>query len=388
MRSLIKTSLIAALVAGSLGTSTLAQAASGDYLWSFKTQGQIWSSIKVNQQIAFFGSDDGYFYAMDTERTKLKWKFKTDGIVRSTPAFHHHKVYITSDDGFLYAINRWSGRLLWKQDLHDGDATRNLPANQAPWDFDYTKSSPVTNGNLVYVGSADQHFYAFNARTGELVWKFKTGGSIRSTADVEGNMVYISSWDGKTYGLNKHTGELIWSHTSGAPIVSDPLVIGDKVIIGSRDAHLYALDAATGAVSWDYMFQDWSWIESSAIEGENDDVFYIASSDSKRLIKFDADSGQEIWSFDTKGWSWGTPKLADGVVYIGATGADEYWTPVNRGFYAVDAQTGEQLWQYQPDASKQPYKDIVHGGVYGTVEVKHGKVFVPDLDGYMHVFEQ
>ncbi|RJG50600.1 PQQ-binding-like beta-propeller repeat protein [Motilimonas pumila] len=383
MQKVAKLTLLSGLVAAVLSAPVLA--ASGDYLWSFKTQGQIWSSIKVANKTAYFGSDDGYFYAMNVNKTQLRWKFKTQGIVRSSATFHRNKVFFTSDDGYLYALNRHSGELIWQYDLNDGGAERNLPANYAPWDFDYTKSSPVSDGKMIYVGSADQHLYAIDARSGELVWKFQTSGKIRATADINQRSVFISSWDGKTYAIDKHTGQQQWVHQSQGGIVSDPKVLQDKVVIGSRDAHIYALDVYTGEEQWRYGNADGSWVESSAIAGETPDVFYIASSDAKRLSKFDLDSGTEIWHFSTQGWSWGKPVLAGDTVYIGATGADDYWTPVKPGFFAVDTQTGEQQWHYQPDSKSGTY---VNGGVYGSVAVKHGKVFVPDVDGYMHVFEE
>lgn len=383
MQSKTKLTLLSALIAGSLSTPLFAE--SGDYLWSYKTQGQIWSSIKVENKNAYFGSDDGYFYAMNVNKTKLRWKFKTEGVVRSTAAFYKSSVFFSSDDGYLYALNRHNGQLLWQFDLNDAQATRNLPANHAPWDFDYTKSSPITDGKVIYIGSADQHLYAIHAKTGQVIWKFKTSDKIRSTPDVNDQSVFISSWDGKTYAIDKKTGQQQWVHQSDAGIISSPKLIEDKVIIGSRDANLYALDSASGKEQWRYYYTDGSWVESSAIAGESDDVFYIASSDAKRLSKFDLNSGTEIWGFSTGGWSWGTPVLKDGVVYIGATGADDYWTPVKRGFHAVDAQTGELRWQYEPAKNIDSY---VHGGVYGSVAVKYGKVFVPDVDGYMHVFEE
>ena len=43
-------------------------------------------------------------------------------------------------------------------------------------------SSPVVVNNVVYVGSFDGKVYAFNARTGAILWTYATGGAIWSSA--------------------------------------------------------------------------------------------------------------------------------------------------------------------------------------------------------------
>jgi outer membrane protein assembly factor BamB len=358
------------------------KANSGDKLWYFKTEGQIWSSIKIKQNTAYFGSDDGYFYAVDIVKNTLRWKYKTAGKIRSTASFSKEQVFFSSDDGYLYGVNQRDGKLIFQRSLNDHNQVRTLPDNKAPWLFDYGKSSPVVDGNTVYIGSADQSFYAFNSESGELLWTFKAADSIRSTADFNESSVFISSLGGNTYAINKKTGELQWTHSSATAITSNPKVLKNKVLIGSRDAHLYALNAATGKVEWKYHYTDGSWVESSAIAGESKDVFYIASSDAKRLSKFNLDTGKELWSFKTSGWSWGTPVLENGVVYIGSVGADEYWTPVHRGFFAVDAITGKLRWQYQPEKVSEGY---IHGGVHGSVAISEGKILIPDVDGSVYV---
>jgi outer membrane protein assembly factor BamB len=358
-------------------------AQSGNLLGSLKAQGQIWSSPKLDGGLVYFGSDDGNIYAYDRETKTLKWRYATGAKVRSSAAFSTNAIFFSSDDGLLYALDKRSGKLKWKFNLSDKDAKRILPAGHAPWVFDYTKSSPVVDGDVLYIGSSDHHLYALSTSTGELKWSFKAGDRIRSTATFNDDLVFTSSWDGITYALNKQSGELVWQHTSQARIVSSPVIIGDNIIIGSRDTRIYALNTQQGHVVWEYKFSNGSWVESSAVKGENDDVFYIGSSDNKQLMKFDANTGKPLWSFNTKGWAWGTPTYNNGRVYLGATGTERNWTTVTRGFFAVDAVTGKEHWSYQP----KPIEGYIHGGVFGSVAVNDGEVFVPDLDGHVYVFK-
>jgi len=44
----------------------------------------------------------------------------------------------------------------------------------------------VANG-VVYVGSTDDHVYALNARTGDEIWQFLSGGFVESSPALETN---------------------------------------------------------------------------------------------------------------------------------------------------------------------------------------------------------
>lgn len=381
-------------VAALLGVSGMASADSGDLLWQFDTEGQIWGDIKIKGKTAYFGSDDGNMYAVDIKKQELKWKFQTGDKVRSTPAFKRHWMFYTSDDGFLYAVNRKSGELFWKLDIGDGDFYRDLPSHDAPWRYDWAESSPVIKGNTLYVGSADGSLYAVSLYSGEVKWKFDASSPMRADPTVSGNLVYTTTWDGQLYALNRRTGERAWSYKvepgqwGDVMFVSSPSVVDGKVIVGNRNSNLYAFDAATGDVVWKH-FYGGTWIESSVIHGDEEGTFFTGTSDALMVAKHDAATGDVIWQTPLGGWSWATPTLADDTVYIGSTGynyPDATWTLPKRGFAAVDTQSGEIKWSYEPAEVEGP--DVVHGGVNSKVAVKNDMVFVGDLDGTLYVFEE
>src|SRR5215475_813859 len=43
-------------------------------------------------------------------------------------------------------------------------------------------ASPAVYNGTVFIGSADNHFYAVNQNTGQQIWDFKTEGQIASSA--------------------------------------------------------------------------------------------------------------------------------------------------------------------------------------------------------------
>lgn len=375
-----------ALSVGAFGVSDVL-AAPGDLLWSYKTDGQIWGDIQVRGKTAYFGSDDGYMHAVNTKTQELQWKFHTGDKVRSKPAFKRHWMFFTSDDGFLYAVNRKSGELFWKLDIGDADVVRDINV-----DFVWSESSPVIKGNTLYVGSGDGNLYAVSIYSGEIKWTTQLSGAVVSDPSVSGNLVYAGTMAGDVYGINRRTGEPIWTFeaTKGdywwSHIISSPVVIDGQVITSSRDARIYTMDAQTGEPGWSLVEPSWTWFDSTAIAGDDEGTLFIGSSDEKALYKMDSETGETLWKAPTTGWAWGTPTLEDDTVYIGSTGTDVYGD-LKPGFQAVDAETGELEWSYQP-AIIDDLGQYVNGGVNARVAVKHGQVFVGDLDGHLYVFEE
>ena len=56
---------------------------------------------------------------------------------------------------------------------------------------------------LVNAGSQDATLNALNARTGEKVWSYTTGGSIISTPGVANGFLYVGSNDQSLYAFNQ-----------------------------------------------------------------------------------------------------------------------------------------------------------------------------------------
>ncbi|MES2071070.1 MAG: PQQ-binding-like beta-propeller repeat protein [Pseudomonadota bacterium] len=351
----------------------------GELLWEFKTGGEIWSPLSLRDEIAYFGSDDGTFYALDTRRHQAAWRYQTGARVRSAAAFAKDLVLFASDDGFLYALDRTSGKRVWKFDLGDAKIVRSLPSNLEASEYDYLKSSPVVAGETVYIGSADKHLYAIDVDSGKLKWKFATGDKIRATPLVMEQQVCVGSWDHFFYCVDRLSGTELWRYDSKKAIQASAAFADGKIIFGGRNPKLFALDAASGKERWATRYKDGSWVESSAIV--NQDILYVGSSDSFKLSAFSVATGEELWNFNTGGWTWMSPLLDDGVIYIGSIGARASYqadTLLRSGFYAVDATSGKLLWQYQPTKLSGDYYT---GGVFARPALTSKAILVADLDG-------
>jgi outer membrane protein assembly factor BamB len=73
--------------------------------------------------------------------------------------------------------------------------------------------------NMVFAGSSDKNFYALDALSGKLIWKYTSGGwfSYASPTSVNG-IVYAGCTDNSVYAFDDATGEVVWKFTAGGAI--------------------------------------------------------------------------------------------------------------------------------------------------------------------------
>lgn len=259
--------------------------------------------------------------------------------------------------------------------------TTNVSALKPAWRYDTqdaVTASPTVVDNVVYVGSWDGFFYALNAQSGALIWKYKVdcqnavvpvplhclasgeiapdrtfsdGGLITSSAAVDDHKVYFAA--GRTvYSLNAKDGTLRWKRViCGNPedanclsdtedrtrIFSSPAVYHDVVFVGHSNEKVgyrggfEAIDANTGQLRWHF---------------EVDPVFNSF--------------GQPIGGLNRgcgNVWSSAAVDQREGLVFFGTAdcqfGASP---PYHEAVIALKAMTGKLQWVFRPrDADKCDY---------------------------------
>jgi outer membrane protein assembly factor BamB len=118
-------------------------------------------------------------------------------------------------------------------------------------------------------------------------------------------------------------------------------VANGVVYTGCRDSQLHALDAATGKEKW-HFDNALSWVISSP--AVSDGRVFFATSDSSLYHVVDALTGKPILRQQDKAYIFSSPAIAGDVVFIGV---------LNGTLQARDLKTGEVLWDFQTETSKQ-----------------------------------
>lgn len=319
---------------------------SGAVGWTVATEGPVRSSPTVVQDRVYVGSGDGHVYVLEAETGAEVWISDLGSPVHSTPAVSDGLVFVIDRQNRLFALDQESGETRWTVET----------GPDAPWDWgqegwDYFSSSPAAQGDRVYVGSGDGRVYAFEARSGAEIWRFATGGRVRSSPALAEGRLYVGSADGSLYALDAASGEQLWRfETVGAGLDSEdwgfdrktiqgtPAVADGRVYFGARDGHAYAVDGRTGEQLWRTEERMPWYIASPAVA---DGVLYLGSSDGLFVNALDAATGRELWRTATGHRVFSSPALFAGTLFVG--------NHLGR-FLALAPETGEIRWELRaPD---------------------------------------
>src|SRR5215208_7974961 len=79
---------------------------------------------------------------------------------------------------------------------------------------------------ILFVGGGygSHEFYAFDAKTGRMVWKTNTGDDGPSAAVVEDGLVAFNTESCTVIVVEAKTGKLVWQEWLGDPLMSQPAI--------------------------------------------------------------------------------------------------------------------------------------------------------------------
>ena len=332
--------------------------------WRFITQGRMFGSPVIDNEMLFIGSGDSCLYALNKESGQQIWKFKTKGEIHSTPAVSNSAIYFLSYDGIFYALNEQTGDLIWTFETQgEKHYSRKgiygwQPSTMEMDDlFDFYLSSAVVGDSLVYFGCGDHNIYALDKTTGIEKWHYTTGGVVHSSPALKDGKLLCGSWDRYMYCLDAKTGTELWKFATGADasgfmqgIIASPCIQDSVAYFGCRDANAYAVNINTGTKIWS-VSNSGSWFQATATIA--DSIVYFGTSDNTCVRAFNANTGKQIFLRDAKSYVYSSPAATANVLYYGSfTG----W------LYAIDRNTGAPLWSYQTDASKQNSAECLTNG--------------------------
>ncbi|HQV33324.1 MAG TPA: PQQ-binding-like beta-propeller repeat protein, partial [Calditrichia bacterium] len=89
--------------------------------------------------------------------------------------------------------------------------------------------------------------------SGEVVWRYSTGGWVRSTPVAYKEQLLFGSLAGYFNAVNIGTGEVIWEYKTRGRFSGSPAISGKTAFIGSTDRNLYAFDLEMGEKKWSFL---------------------------------------------------------------------------------------------------------------------------------------
>ena len=238
--------------------------------------------------------------------------------------------------------------------------------------------------DVVYFGSNDGALYKVSAKDGALRWRFMSNAEVSRRPVLQNGLLYAVNANDTLLALEPDTGKVRWtqhrSPAAGMEVAgyAGPMVFRGKVYTGFSDGNVVAYDALTGVERWQPV--DLA-AEAEQTLGEvpqqldvdttpvpnmlaNGPVVYVASY-AGGVFALDAETGVQVWPntavsgvSDLMLWREpahvrrdGGPPEPERSVLIAASGTSGLW--------GLDPETGRELWR----------REVPSGGVSAPVAI-------------------
>jgi outer membrane protein assembly factor BamB/predicted phosphodiesterase len=165
----------------------------------------------------FEGRTPAGVHAADARTGHALWSFRTESDVKTRILHSGNKVFVQDIDWRVYALDEKSGRLIWKTDTR-GDVgllgAKLYGATDSSTDSALTLD---TAARRLYLGTACRSLLALDSDTGVVVWRTKDDYChflVTCSAPTVGDGVVVGglTWRG-LYAYDAVTGDELWRHT-------------------------------------------------------------------------------------------------------------------------------------------------------------------------------
>lgn len=220
--------------------------------------------------------------ALDAETGEERWQAERPGTGNGFAVAD--RLYATDADrnrGWLTAIAD-GGEVWWRTEI---GAAYSTPVVADDTVFVVTRGSAgggVTDDDRTPSASATvaadpPRLSAVDAADGHIRWEAPVESGVYDLPAVAGGRVFVTAGNGRySYAFDAETGERLWRFETGVS-TSPPVVLGDRVLVTSANDGIYALDATTGERTW--YSGDLGVVESQPVVADGR-LFYVSALDS------------------------------------------------------------------------------------------------------------
>ena len=218
------------------------------------------------------------------------------------------------------------------------------------------------NGMLFVGGGYGSHdFYAFDAKTGRVVWKTKTSDDGPTGAVVADGLVAFNTESCTLIVVDAKTGKLVWQEWLGDPLMSQPAISNGRVFMAypsngraAQQQHFTSNQAHQSAAAH-VPPKPVQQVPQPAKGEETADV------GSHRLLCADLKTGKHIWERAISADVISAPVISEGKVYF---------TTFDGTSYCLDAEKGSVVWKKENAGTSAPV--VVAGEVLMTQKEASG----------------
>lgn len=381
----------------------------GKEIWKFEVDGSISTDLLLHDGKIYFGNEIGStkdywkdyefnLYVVDATTGKLVWKFLTRTPVSASPIIYKDTLYFgttkyvsTNENdsfkdkegyAFLYALNLYSGKEKWclqiKKDIYN---PLILSAGLI-----YFRSGSFLNPNCLY---------AVNARNGKIKWVYNAEKLIEFTGHLlmdEENLYSGSFGDsrGSVFAIDRRNGEVKWKRQVDDRCWLLHEIHNDILIVGTSECYLYGINKNNGEVKWKFRIE--GGIESKRIGALDGNILYVGSyyypyppiSENTKdknwnIYAIDIQTGKEIWKYEVEGSVSSIPLIYGNILLFGNQNLEREYEC--NYLYALNKITGKVIWK-----KNIPNKDYVTSTF--PIIIENNTLFFGTENGFLYALSE
>lgn len=279
--------------------------------------------------------------------TEIAWAYQFDGSVSGVPAIKDDVIYFGCYDFQAFAIDLNTGEIVQKQKLF----SQPIGSTEIYKD---TYIVPQRNGTI----------QCFVMRNGNNVWNHRSAVHIKpGTIDVSVAGIKVHNDD---IWISKHWGNLYIINANTGVMQADPGVTYESRIntlaVPFQKSLIYP-NVAGELICYDITGTKQQWIHTIdsgymlSLHSDNKSLYFNTTE--KECISFNPNNQKVNWKTKIEGFGYNSIIEKDGVLYLAA-----------KDIYALNKDTGEQLWVYKTD-SKNGFNrpmQVTDNLLYATTE--------------------
>lgn len=167
--------------------------------------------VTVAEGRVYFGSSvTDAAHCLDAATGEELWAYYTDGAVRFPPTCDQGKVYFGSDDGHVYCVTADTGDLVWRYDAADG--ARNIPVNGKLMSIEPVRTGVLVDDGVAYFGASllpwrPSYLCALNTADGAVKYRQEHKGIV-----LQGSLLLSKD---NLYALQGRSAPIVFSRATG-----------------------------------------------------------------------------------------------------------------------------------------------------------------------------
>ena len=314
--------------------------------WQFKAGGAVPNQIAIVGDVVYFASDEGGFHAVNRVTGTEVWKQQLTYGTTTGPTVADGRIYLADEQGAVVALDPATGSSLWKSVSHYDGATQlistggslylgtgdgflvalDAASGAEQWKVKLTPNgasvhNPAAADGFVFAGTAGSGFVAVDTKTHQVAWTGDLHGDDTGTAVASGGIAYIAAGvdapSGSLHAFDAKTGQSLWDGPS--PKLQSPTIVGGIGFSATADGLVDGIDTASGALRWSIQLT--GKIRPMAVVGP---TLYLASDQEHRVYAVEAATGNRLWQFDVDGSNDCCVAVAKGAVFVGTMTGSVY----------------------------------------------------------------